>query len=159
MSDYEQQLDAIESATESTVEVLSNIETSLKKVEVVVANTRSHFASIWWLVFLALGWFILKDIWYSKWRYGLAYSVDGSKVSIQPHPHDCNFLAAPLGAKYCDYERKVIAVQWWNSSTKGPMASLDGGKTWTQFTPDPSDVLPVHAQVVMVNVTWEKIAE
>ena len=159
MSDYEQQLDAIESATENTAETLSSIQDSLEKIEAVVTSARSTFALLYWLLLIVAGWLFIKDAWQSKWRYGLIYSVDSSKVSIQHRPHDCNFLAAPLGAKYCDYERKVIAVQWWNSSTKGPMASLDDGKTWTQFTPDPSDVLPVHAQVVMVNVTWEKVAE
>jgi hypothetical protein len=40
--------------------------------------------------------------WY-VWRY----SVSPKNVLIDPQPHDCEFMAAPVGNKYCHYDKMV----------------------------------------------------
>lgn len=68
------------------------------------------FRGIFWLIILLGAWMTVKDIWYSKWRLGLAYNVSSGKVFVDKAPHDCDFLAAPLGAKYCHYERHMETI-------------------------------------------------
>jgi len=52
-------------------------------------------------------WSLPGRIWYSKWRYAATNGLSADKVSTPPKPHDCAFLASPLGEKYCHYERRV----------------------------------------------------
>lgn len=75
-----------------------------------------------WLVFSIPG-----AIWHAKWRYALAYNVPSQKVQYEPRPHDCEFLAAPLGDKFCHYEVVVTTVEWATSTTGNPIISYDEG--------------------------------
>jgi hypothetical protein len=70
-------------------------------------------------------------------------------------PHDCAFLAAPLGEKYCHYERSVSITRWGTSQTGNPIVSYDDGKTWDTFDPAGKDV-PRFPTVKEVYVGWEK---
>jgi hypothetical protein len=109
-------------------------------------------------VFLIISW--MGDLWHAKWRYALAYGVDSAKVEIAKEPHDCNFLAAPLGAKYCDYNRVVSTMRWGTSKSSGnAVVSYDEGKTWSPFTPEPGAVVPQYSTVEAVYITWEKTGE
>ena len=38
------------------------------------------------------------------------YSVSADHVSIDPKPHDCEFMKSPIGNKYCHYEKVVTLV-------------------------------------------------
>lgn len=42
--------------------------------------------------------------------YAWAYNVEHNQVFKSPKPHDCEWGAAPLGDKFCHYE-KAITVE------------------------------------------------
>jgi hypothetical protein len=93
---------------------------------------------------------------HSKLRYALEFSVPRKSVLVEKKPHDCAFLAPPLGEKYCHHDRVVSTVRWATSTTGNPIASYDEGETWTTFTPETGDVVPQSSTVEIVNVSWEK---
>jgi hypothetical protein len=68
-------------------------------------------------------------------------------------------MAAPLGEKYCHYERKVSIIKWAKSTTGDPIVSYDEGKTWSVFTPGADDKVPQYPAVVEVDISWEKAEE
>ena len=112
------------------------------------------------VVFVAIWlWYVAADIWHAKWRYALTYSIASEKVNVEKQPHDCAFLASPLGTKYCHYDREVTTLQWATSTAGNPIASFDEGKTWEPFTPDSSATVPKTATVENVYVSWKKIDE
>jgi len=120
----------------------------------------SGWSVVGWIicVFLIISW--MGDLWHAKWRYALAYGVDSNKVEIAKEPHDCAFLAAPLGAKYCDYARVVSTMRWGTSKSSGnAVVSYDEGKTWSPFTPESGAVVPQYSTVEAVYITWEKTGE
>jgi hypothetical protein len=103
-----------------------------------------------WLIWLP------GELWHSKWRYALSYGVTSDKVQINSHPHDCAFLAPPLGDKYCHYERVVSTLRWATSTTGHPIVSYDEGKTWNEFSPDANTTVPQFNTVEQVYINWEK---
>ena len=122
-------------------------------------NDRPSFSTIlWWI---AIGWIVVygassvsSRVWHSKVRYGIQYDAATSKVSTSNMPHDCDFLAAPLGSKYCHYDREVTTLRWATSTTGDPIVSYDDGKTWSTFTPDDPKAVPNHSTVEEVVVSW-----
>ena len=104
--------------------------------------------------FLVLSW--ADDLWHSKWRYATRYGVSEDKVYIDSHPHGCAFFAAPLGLKYCHYDRTSSTLRWATSTTGNPIASYDDGKTWDVLTPDAAATVPRTSTVEEVYVRWEK---
>jgi hypothetical protein len=106
------------------------------------------------LFILIPSWF--NSAWHSKLRYSLQYDVPQDKITMQSKLHDCNFFAAPLGEKHCDYERTVQIIYWSTSTTGSPIASVDDGKTWTTFTPDPGVLVPSYKTAEAVYITWDK---
>ena len=44
----------------------------------------------------------------SKFGYVVKYGLPDSKVSIEPKPHDCEWGKAPIGSKYCHFEKIVL---------------------------------------------------
>jgi hypothetical protein len=74
-------------------------------------------------------WSFVDDLLHFKWRYVLANGTDTDKVIVDDAPHDCAFFAAPLGAKYCRYDRVVSVVRWSTSQAGNPLISYDDGKT------------------------------
>jgi hypothetical protein len=82
--------------------------------------------------------------------------VSSDKVTVADKPHDCNFLAAPLGAKYCEYERSVLVVRWATSTSGTPIISYDDGKTWSVFTPEAGMTVPRQSTVKEVDISWSK---
>jgi hypothetical protein len=100
------------------------------------------------------------SLWYSRLAYKLYYSVQDSQLSIDKKPHDCDFWKAPIGEKECHYKRAVSTVEIGREPTNNkPEMSLDGGKTWSYFTPDPGTTIPPGTTVTSVSVTWEKVEE
>lgn len=136
---------------------LENIGQAVQKVEQAIKDkwTTPKLIVVLGLWFLGFSWF--DDLWYSKWRYALAYGVDSSKVEISDNrTHGCAFIAAPIGEKYCHWNRVVSTLRWARSTTGSPVASLDEGKTWNYFTPDPGANVPPNNTVEKVFVSWEK---
>jgi hypothetical protein len=111
-----------------------------------------------WFV-LCLLFFVGYYAWYSKWGYALYYEVSPARVWIDDKPHDCDFLRAPMGEKECRYKRVVSTVEWAKSQADTPIASYDGGKSWSDFTADAGTSVPQFATVVSVNVSWQKVEE
>jgi hypothetical protein len=67
----------------------------------------------------------------SPWAYAIEYDTESQDVILEPKPHDCEFFKAPIGSKYCHFNRVV--------NTHAGDASVNN-KT-------------------LVYVGWEKIAE
>ena len=44
----------------------------------------------------------------SPWAYAMQYNTDSENVLIDGKPHDCAFLKAPIGSKYCHFEKIVV---------------------------------------------------
>jgi hypothetical protein len=101
----------------------------------------------------------LDDIWHAKWRYATSYGVNSDKVVVAARPHECAFLAAPLGEKYCHYEREISTLRWATSTTGNAIASWDEGKSWAVFTPDAGVPAPKFDTVQQVYISWKKIEE
>jgi hypothetical protein len=149
---------------EDVCERLDNIEEAVKS---------SHQGLSWvWLVVVAwLAVIGFADLWNSKIRYALWYSVPTDKVTIEKKPSDCNFFRSPMGDKACHYARQVNIVLVNNANTWGgqsisydngetwirtgknsygtPIVSRDGGTTWS------TDSVPAHTDPGVV-VSWEK---
>ncbi len=99
------------------------------------------FSHVWPLVFPE-----------SRWAYALAYDTDEKHVRIEPKPHDCDFLHAPLGDKHCHYEKAILVSRYGKDVRTGqPMVSYDGGKTWIVL---PTDQKPGPIEVY---VTWNRL--
>lgn len=140
--------DRIESAVES-------VERAVERVEKAVNN---KWSTVQWLVAIFVGiglWSLPGEIWHAKWRYALSYDVQSSDVYIQDQPHDCSFFAAPLGAKFCHYERTFSVTRWATSQTGSPIVSYDDGKTWDTLDPEGKEV-PKYSTVKEVLIRWEK---
>jgi hypothetical protein len=133
---------------------------AIERVERAIKDKTSTAALIGYMCIGAFLWTVPGQIWHAKWRYALSYGVSGDKVIVDPHPHDCAFLAAPLGEKYCHYDRDVSSVHWATSQAGNPLASFDEGKTWTVVTnPDPSVTWPKYDTVTQVYISWKKVEE
>jgi hypothetical protein len=106
--------------SDEIVSAVQEVEYAVKAVERAVNEKWSTLQGIGVIlvVFLVVSW--IDDAWHSKWRYGMTYDVPSDKIQIEVKPHDCAFLAAPLGEKYCHYERNVMAVQWGRSNRWTP---------------------------------------
>ena len=72
---------------------------------------KTSTATLLWYMFCGVGlWTPADDMWHAKWRYALTNGVSRDKVMIDTHPHDCAFLKAPVGEKYCHYDREVSTI-------------------------------------------------
>ena len=99
---------------------------------------------------------------HSKLRYALQYQIASPQVTVEKKPHDCDFLAAPMGGKYCHYDPSVLVVRY--RKHKGEVVvSYDDGKTWQNqedewvgvATTDPPRLPPKDT----VSVTWTKVED
>jgi hypothetical protein len=58
---------------------------------------------------LAFLFFVLLDsVWVNRIRYAKQYSVDMDRVFMEPKPHDCDFIKAPIGMKHCHFDKSVV---------------------------------------------------
>jgi hypothetical protein len=106
-----------------------------------------------------IGYLLITGAWHSKARfymqYGLTRGLNWEEVTKEKEPHDCEWLKAPLGDKYCHYDAVVSSVRISKDSKTGnPIWSSDDGKTWSWYdAASPSRVMP-H-----VYVGWEKVED
>jgi hypothetical protein len=141
------------------VSALQDVESAVREVERAIERYSGFWSTFIgicvavWLVSL------LSVAWHSRWRYALANGVKADKVTILNHSHDCAFLAAPLGEKYCHYDIVISTVRWAKSTTNQPIESYDDGKTWTVFTPPTGEVVPQYSTVEDVMIDWRKVEE
>jgi len=152
MSDTDEVLENIEQA-------VRDVEHAVEKVETAVKEKWSALQSFGVVVVGLWIWFLLGDIWHAKWRYAAHYNVSSDKVLIDDYPHDCAFLTAPLGEKYCHYERVVSTLRWATSMSGNPIVSYDEGNTWSAFTPNATATVPKAPTVEEVHISWKKISE
>ncbi len=121
---------------------------------------KANHSNLGWVLGIVLVWFALagfSDLWNSKLRFSMFYSVDYDQVTIQKKPTDCDFFHAPIGDKDCHYEKVVgtVRVRSDNSDLARysvNYVSFDEGKTWTVDDAHP----PTKPQVV---VSWEKMED
>jgi hypothetical protein len=142
--------------SDSFDDAADRIEAALGRVERAVND---KWSTAQWVGIILIGiyvWALPGRIWYSKWRYSEFYDVPENEVYVPDEPHDCTFLAAPLGEKYCHYERNVSITRWATSTTGNPIASYDDGKTWNIFDPPAGAQVPRVSTVKEVYVGWEK---
>jgi hypothetical protein len=136
---------------------LDDVLTAIRDVKHAVESKTTTAGAIAWVLIAMLVWSWLGSGWHSKFRYSIQYGVDVIKITVQDEPHDCNFLAAPLGAKYCRYERDVRVTRWaMGRQSNGPIISYDDGKSWQAFTPPENATVPEHSTAEEVYVGWEK---
>jgi hypothetical protein len=154
--------DSLEPAIGGVETAVEQVETAVERVEMAVARVERAINDKWstahWVGVMFFGASLLSlpgIIWHAKWRYSATYSISSSEVYVQDKPHDCAFLAAPLGEKYCHYERTVSITRWATSQTGNPIVSNDDGKTWSSFDPA-GEKVPQYSTVKAVYIGWEK---
>lgn len=149
-------------ATEDYSERNDRLEQAIRDVEAAVRQVKEVIDSKWslnWVGWLLIIYVILEVpgwVWHSKYRYALVYGVSPQTVTVQDKPHDCEFLAAPLGGKYCHYEPFVSTVRWATSTQGNAIVSYDDGKTWDTYTPAADEKVPQYSTIKEVLVSWEK---
>jgi hypothetical protein len=149
-----------EERTQNVVDALESLENAVARVEEAVKEKWSSATIIGWMILGAFLWDVPGNMWHSKWRYELEHGVSADQVVVDTRPHDCAFLAAPLGEKYCHYDREVTTWHRATSTTGSPLISYDNGKTWTVVeNPDPSINWPKYDTVVAVNISWKKVED
>jgi hypothetical protein len=131
------------------------IEAALGRVETAIKDKWSTVQMVGTILIGMFLWTLPGTIWHSKWRYAATNDIPSSQVYVREQPHDCAFLAAPLGEKYCHYERIVSITRWATSQTGNPIVSNDDGKTWSTFDPAGKEV-PKLSTVKEVYIDWEK---
>lgn len=156
---FDDEEDGAQNALQDIEQAIRDVEKAVKKVEGAV---KEKWSTVQWIVAALIGVFLVSlpgRIWHAKWRYALTYDVSSDKVLVEDLPHDCAFLAAPLGEKYCHYERAVSTLRWATSMSGNPIVSYDEGKTWSEFTPDASAKVPKTPTVEEVHISWNKVNE
>jgi len=155
MDDDEDVFYKIEAAVEGVESAVERVERAVESVEKAVKDkwTTPGLIAIF---FVGFGlWSLPGDIWHSKWRYAVTHGIPYSQVYAQDEPHDCAFFAAPLGNKYCHYERTVSITRWATSQTGNPIISYDDGETWSPFDAG-GKYVPKFSTVKAVYISWEK---
>jgi hypothetical protein len=153
--DYEDE----EQRSHNVVDAIESLESAVARVEAAVKEKWSSVVMVGWIVLASFLWDVPGNMWHSKIRYETEYSLPADKVIVATHPHDCAFLSAPLGEKYCHYDREVSTVRWATSTTGNPIASWDEGKTWSVFTPEAGATVPKTDTVQEVVISWKKVEE
>jgi hypothetical protein len=92
-------------------------------------------------------WLFPGSTWAHQFRNQFDRELKGAVIHIEPKPHDCEFLTAPIGLKHCDYDPRVTTVRI-NNTPSESLVSYDEGKTWQSA--GPSDKR-------MVLVTWQRV--
>ncbi len=142
------------------VYAVEQVESAVTRVEQAIKDKWSSALIIGWVFFAAFLWDLTGDIWHAKWRYAMTYGVNSDNVVLESHPHDCAFLAAPLGQKYCHFDREVSTLRRGTSTTGTRLVSYDEGKTWSVVESDPTVTnWPQYNTVVVVYINWKKIEE
>jgi len=112
-----------------------------------------------WVVCFAIFYFVYigcSAAWHSKARYAMQYGVAYDKVYKSNKPHDCDFLAAPIGEKNCHYDADVQkkSVRTAVTTTGNPIVSYDNEQNWYL-----NDSNPPAKPESSVTVAWQKVEE
>jgi hypothetical protein len=102
-------------------------------------------ALLWWVgSYVSIRVFPTYE-WAYRWRYALEDGMTGAAVQIEPKPHDCEFLTAPVGTKHCHYDASVTTVRVRMDGSK-KLVSYDEGVTWeaTDRSENPSVFVAWH---------------
>jgi hypothetical protein len=134
-------------------------------VERVHGEVSGRYSWVWVLLIYWIGWGFYTSIWESKLRYSIFYQVSSENVQIQNEPHDCEFLKAPVGKKYCHFDKSVnefvqagdVTKFGTDNATGRPVVSEDGGKTW-KWNDGTDKLSPTSAQKSVV-VSYSKVVE
>jgi hypothetical protein len=121
-------IDDFEVRSNNVVDAIEAVESAVAKVERAINDKWSSAAMIGWIFLAAIFWDLPGNMWHSKWRYEIEYSVAADQVVADTRPHDCAFLAAPLGEKYCHYDREVSTWHRATSTTGNQLVSYDDSK-------------------------------
>ena len=98
----------------------------------------------------AAEWMFPESELATKWRYSLDTDLEDAVYVFHKHPHDCEFLSAPIGSKHCHYDKEVTFIRVRNSQSGGRAVSYDDCKTWS----------PAEAGVrTTALVSWSKVHE
>jgi len=94
--------------------------------------------------------------WYHEYRFAFWYDTPIAQVFKEKEPHDCEWIAAPLGDKNCHYDAVVstvrVRVRVSDLAKPGQEVSYDEGATWV-----PDESVPPAAKAVYL--MWKKIAD
>lgn len=96
----------------------------------------------------AAEWMFPESEWATKWRYSLDSELKNATYVTEKHPHDCEFLSAPMGDKHCHYDKVVNIVRVRNGPS-GREISYDGS-VWSPAEPGARTT---------VYVSWSKVEE
>jgi hypothetical protein len=152
--------DDYETRSQSVVDAIEAVESAVAKVEAAVKEKWSSAVIVGWMILGAFLWDVPGNMWHSKWRCAATYSISSDNVVVEKHPHDCAFLAAPLGEKYCHYDREVSTLRRGTSTTGNRLVSYDEGKTWSVVESDPAVTnWPQYNTVAVVYINWKKVEE
>lgn len=151
--------DDYEARSNDVVDAIESLESAVARVEQAVKEKWSSAVAVGWVVILSFLWDVPGNMWHSKFRYEAEYSLPADKIIAAERPHDCAFLSAPLGSKYCHYDREVSTLRWATSTTGNPIVSWDEGKTWSVFTPEAGTTVPKTDTVQEVFISWKKVEE
>ena len=95
-------------------------------------------------------WLFPTQEWAYKWQYFDEPNLEGATFEVEPKPHGCEFLTAPIGAKHCHYEAIVMTRRVGRSQAGERIVSYDEGKTWRPATPSDEPWL---------FVTWDRVED
>ncbi len=144
----------------NVVDAVERVEHAVGRLEYAIKDKWSNLTGLVWVLLVILLWDVPGYMWHSKLRYELEYSLNADQVIAGKRPHDCAFLAAPLGEKYCHYDREVSTLRRGTSTTGNRLVSYDEGKTWTVVESDPSVInWPQYNTVAEVYINWKKVEE
>ena len=136
-------------------ELLAVLLASIKPSERLVLQAVKVMSGLVLLVVLVEGggfvavWLAPESPWAYQWRYSSEDGMRGAVVTVDARPHNCEFMAAPLGSKNCHYKPNVATIRV-RTSTAGRTVSFDEGRTWTL---DEGSTQPA------VWVTWERVED
>jgi hypothetical protein len=110
-------------------------------------------------------WDSADDIIHSKFRYSIEYTTDEANVFNSPKPHDCAFWGAPIGKKWCHYDRTVedhqvpALITSNDTNTTAPFGQTTGEKrgTGTMARMVPRSLHPIRPKLtsMWVGLRWK----
>jgi len=98
--------------------------------QAVKANTSNR----WWALFfifcfffspITLLWRLITLPFHSKAAYSVYYNIPTTSITIDEKPHDCSFLTAPVGEKWCHHDRDVEVYRDANGTVTAISISLN----------------------------------
>ena len=159
MSQHHDEFDTELRFENPVVEAIGEVQIAVHRVEKAIEKKFSIVQFFISVIVILFFWSLAKDAWYSKWRLGWAYGVPAENVQLEKAPNDCKFLAAPIGEKYCHYNREITTIRWSRSKMGEAIESYDGGVSWTRFNPPAGAEVPWTPAIHGVRLVRNKVDE